>query len=86
MASKRKIKSRVKEMVYDIMDECDYVIVSEAKGAKKAEKLMDEAVEFYESTISKINSAKNKTDFKTIVADIDAKEDAFLDQVNSINQ
>lgn len=73
-------------MVYDIMDECDYAIVSESKGAKKAEKLMDEAVVFYETTISRINSAKNKADFKSIVSDIDQNEEAFLEKVNIINQ
>ena len=51
MASKKNIKKDVKQMVYDIMDDCDFIVVSGGKGADKAVKLMDDAVEFYETIV-----------------------------------
>lgn len=84
MASKRNIKKDVKQMVYDLMDECDYVIVSGDKNGPAATKLMDEVVGFYETMVPKINAAKNNADFKTVRAEIEAKAIDFVDKVNKL--
>ena len=84
MASKRNIKKDVKQMVYDIMDECDYVIVSGDKNAPAATKLMDEVVGFYETMVPKINAAKNNADFKSVRAEIETKAIDFVEKMNKL--
>ena len=86
MASKRELKKAVKQMVYDVMDECDFVIVSEGKEHKKADKLMDEVADFYEVYIGKINTAKHKKDFQGLKAEIEGKAIGFVEQLNAINK
>lgn len=85
MASKRDLKKAVKYMVYDVMDECDYAVVNSEKGNANAEKLMDEAVNFYEDVIAKINSAKTAAEFKSVKATIDGKYAFFTEGLNEIN-
>ncbi len=84
MASKRNIKKDVKQMVYDLMDECDYVIVSGDKNGPAATKLMDEVVAFYDNMVPRINAAKNNADFKTVREEIEAKAIDFVDKVNKL--
>jgi len=84
MASKKNIKKDVKQMVYDIMDDCDYVVVSGGKGVDKASKLMDDAVTFYETMVPKINLAKNNADFKSVRAEIEEKAIGFVTEMNKL--
>ncbi|MCH2230170.1 MAG: hypothetical protein MK105_07475 [Crocinitomicaceae bacterium] len=84
MASKKNIKKDVKQMVYDIMDDCDFIVVSGGKGADKAVKLMDDAVEFYETIVPKINAAKKKADFKSVRAEIEEKAIGFVQELNKM--
>ena len=84
MASKRNIKKDVKQMVYDLMDECDYVIVSGDKNGPAASKLMDEVVAFYDNMVPRINAAKNNADFKSVRAEIETKAIDFVDKVNKL--
>ncbi len=84
MASKRNIKKDVKQMVYDLMDECDYVIVSGDKNGPAASKLMDEVVAFYDNMVPRINAAKNNADFKSVRSEIEAKAIDFVDKVNKL--
>lgn len=85
MASKRTIKREVKKMVYDIMDECDYVIVTDGKKKDDAEKLMDETVTFYEDIISKINQAKGKEAFRKLIEEVNKAHLDFIQKVNALN-
>ena len=75
----------MKRIVYEILDECDYVIVSEGKGSDKADKLIDEAVEFYNSTNEQINSAKTKAEFNNINAEVTKKSEDFVEKLNKLN-
>jgi hypothetical protein len=84
MASKKNIKKDVKQMVYDIMDQCDYVLVSRGKGAEKASELIDDAVIFYETIVPKINLAKNNSDFKSVRAEIEEKAIRFVTEMNKL--
>ena len=82
MASKREIKKVVKEMVYDIMDECDFHVVSSNKSAEAAENLMDEAVGYHEMMMAKIRVTKDKAGFRALRAQL---EDDAVEFVNKIN-
>ncbi len=84
MASKKNIKKDVKQMVYDLMDECDYVIVSGDKNAPAASKLMDEVAAFYNDMVPKINAANNNAEFKSIRSEIETKAIEFVEKVNKL--
>ena len=85
MASKRNIKKAVKDVVYDIMDECDYVIVSGSSKSKEANDLMDETVVFYEDSMTKINAAKSKKEFAILRPELEKKAQDFRNKINAIN-
>ncbi len=84
MASKRLLKKRMKRMVYEILNECDYVIVSEGKNADAADKLIDEAVDFHNQMNEKITGANSKIEFRGIVEEIEKKSEDFVKKLNSL--
>lgn len=84
MASKRLLKKRMKRMVYEILNECDYVIVSEGKNADAADKLIDEAVDFHNQMNEKITGANSKIEFRGIVEEIEKKSEEFVKKLNSL--
>lgn len=84
MASRRILKKRVKRVVIEILDLCDYIVVSNGPNAKKADKLMDDAVDFHDMVMSKINSATDKKAFNEILKEIDEKSKFFEDEVNAL--
>jgi len=85
MSSVKLLKKRVKGMVYEVLNDCDYVIVNEGKNADAAESLIDEAVEFHNDMVTKINAAKNKSDFKAITEEVDKKAIDFVKKLNALN-
>ncbi len=85
MASKRELKKVVKEMVYDIMDECDYHVENMSKNAEAADKLMDEVVEYHDSMMSKIRTTKDKAGFKAIRAQLEEDAVGFVHKINDLN-
>lgn len=82
MASKRSIKKDLNNMVFDVVDECFMAMMVEGSVAEKAEKLIDEAAEFQDVMLAKINSSKSKADFKAVRNDL---EKAAIDFVNKLN-
>ena len=86
MASKRLLKKRLHRIVEDLLDDCDYLIVNDAPTADEADKLIDEAVDFYEEILGEINRASNKADFRKVVEMITKKEDEFFDRLNKLNK
>ena len=84
MASKREIKKDIKEMVYDIMDECDFHVVSKSKGAGAAEALMDEAVGYHEMMMAKIRATKDKAGFRALRVQLEEDAIGFMNKVNDL--
>jgi len=84
MASKRLLKKRVKRIVYEVLDSCDYLIVNDHPSSDAADKLIDEAVDFHETTIGRINSAEDKKAFRDISADVDKANRNFTDKLNEL--
>ena len=83
MASKKLLKKRVKRIVYEVLDSCDYHIVNEHPKADAADKLIDEAVDFHDNIVNKINTANSKKEFKDIAGEVDKANVAFTDKLNS---
>lgn len=86
MASKRLLKKRLHRIVEDLLDDCDYLIVNDAPTADEADKLIDDAVEFYEAALVQINQAKEKADYRKVVEFISEKEEAFFSKLNDLNK
>jgi hypothetical protein len=82
MASRRFLKRNLNNMVYDIVEEC-YVIQSlDAAKTEKADTIIDEAADFQDLMLEKINSSKTKADFRPLRDEI---EDAAIDFINKLN-
>lgn len=84
MASKRLLKKKMKRMVYEVLDECDYVLVSGGKNADAADKLIDEAVDFHNQMNEKIAAANSKAEFRGIVEEIEKQSEEFVKKLNSL--
>lgn len=84
MASKKDLKKRVKGMVIEILNDCDYIIVNDGKNADKADKLIDEAVDFHDDAIAKINSAKSKKEFNELVSSLNKAGEDFVKKLNAL--
>ncbi|MCJ8289036.1 MAG: hypothetical protein HRT58_06435 [Crocinitomicaceae bacterium] len=84
MASKREIKKIIKEMVYDIMDECDFHVVSMGKNAGAAEALMDEAVGYHEMMMAKIRATKDKAGFRALRVQLEEDAIGFMNKINDL--
>lgn len=72
-------------MVFEVLNDCDYVIVSGGKNADKADKLIDEAVDFHDKMISKINEAKEKKQFGEIKNELSKGGADFVAKLNKLN-
>ena len=85
MASKRLLKKRAKRIVYEVLDSGDYYIVNNLPSADKADKLMDEAVEFHEATIAGINAAASKKEFSEIAGKVEKASVDFTKKLNGLD-
>lgn len=85
MASKRDLKKRIKGVIYEVFDECDYIMLNSKENADAAEALIDEAADFYLEMMEKINEAKVHADYNAIRATLAEKEQEFVDRLNELN-
>lgn len=86
MASKRLLKKKIRNMVFEVLNECDYVIVHGGGDADSADALMDEAVDFHDEVIGKINRAENKKDFKEIMSELNKVGLDFTKKLNALHK
>ena len=86
MASKRILKKKVRSMVFEILNDCDYVVVNGGKNADKADALIDEAVDFHDAIIAKINKATSKKEFNDIQDELKKGSLDFTKKLNSLNK
>lgn len=85
MASKRDLKKKVRNMVFNVLNDCDYIIVSGGKDADKADALIDEAVDFHDKIISKINNASEKKDYREINDELNKSSSTFMKKVEGLS-
>ena len=85
MANKRNLKKNINSLVFDVIDECIYLQENRTDKFESCEKLIDEVVNYYNEALSKINSAKNKTDYRSIAIELDDKAEKFIEKLNSLN-
>ena len=86
MASKRKFKKHLNEMVFDIVEECFYLQLTDESKVKKSDKLIDEAAEFQDDVLSKISNSKSKKEFSEISTHVNEKAKYFVQKLNELNK
>jgi LysM repeat protein len=52
----------------------------------KSAQLIDEAADFQDAMLSKINKAKGKAEFRAIATEVEAKAVYFVDALNGLNK
>jgi hypothetical protein len=85
MANKRTLKKALNEMVIDVVDECFTIQLLDATKVDVSNKLIDEAVDYLDETLSQISAAKHRLDFKPIISQFQEKSKYFVEQLNSLN-
>jgi hypothetical protein len=83
MASKRSIKKDLNYMVYDIWDECFILMDINSANKEAAEQLIEDAADFQDEILEKVNAAKGKADYKVIR---EKMSKAAIDFVNKLNE
>ena len=86
MANKRILKRNINEMVFDVVEECFFFEMTAPDKADRSAKLIDEAAEFQDQMLTKMNTAKGKAEFRAIVTEVEAKANYFVDALNSLNK
>jgi hypothetical protein len=85
MASVRKLKKEVNNMVFDVVEECYSIQLYNPSKKEVTDKFIDEAADYLIHTLSRINSASAKEDFNVIIKDVETTADQWLDKLNSLN-
>lgn len=86
MASKRTFKRYLNEMVYDIVEECFYLQLTDESKMKDTDKLIDEAATFQDDILSRIYKSKSKKDFSEISVQVNEKAQYFVEKLNKLNK
>jgi hypothetical protein len=86
MASKRIFKKHLNEMVYDIVEECFYLQLTDESKIKKTDKLIDEAAIFQDDILSRIYKSKSKKEFSEISTHVNEKAKYFVEKLNELNK
>lgn len=85
MASRRYLKRNLNNMIFDIVDECFTVQLNDPSKTEKADKLIDEAADFQDAVLVRINGAKTKADFRPILEQIENAQVDFINKLNGLN-
>lgn len=86
MGNKRTLKKGLNEMVFDVVDECYFIQITDENKIPAAEKLIVEVADFQDHVLGSINKAKGKAAFRLIYTEVEAKSDYFLDALNTLNK
>ncbi|MFM7683283.1 MAG: hypothetical protein ACKO7P_11120 [Bacteroidota bacterium] len=85
MANKRDLKKSINSLVFAVIDECIYIQELNPDKFESCEKLIDDAVNFYNNALSKMNSAKTKSEFRAIAIELDENAENFIESLNTLN-
>lgn len=85
MASRRILKKNLNNMIIDIVEECFTIQLMDQSKVEKADAVIDEAANFQDKMLSKINLAKSKADFSPITGEIEEAAEKFVKKLNSLS-
>ena len=86
MANKRILTRSINEMFFDVVEECFFFEMTAPDKADHSAKLIDEAAEFQDQMLTKMNQAKGKPAFRAIVTEVEAKANYFVAALNALNK
>lgn len=72
-------------MVIDIVEECFTIQLIDQSKVEKADAVIDEAANFQDKMLTKINVAKSKADFRPITSEIEEAAIDFIKKLNSLS-
>jgi hypothetical protein len=73
-------------MVFDIVEECFYLQLTDESKVKKSDKLIDETAEFQDDVLGKISKSKSKKEFSEIASHVNEKAKYFVEKLNELNK
>ena len=85
MANKRTLKKSINTLVFDVIDECIYIQEIHPEKNDASEKLINNAVDYFNDALAKMNASKSKADFRKVAQELDEKAALFVDELNSLN-
>lgn len=84
MSSKRDIKKEVNNMVFDVVEECFSLQLYDASKKEATDKFIEEAADYMEEILSKINKATTKKDFAPLRAEIAKTGETWVERLNGM--
>jgi hypothetical protein len=84
MASRKDLKRNLNNMVFDIVEECFTIQLLDETKFASAETIIDEAANFQDAMLTKINAAKTKADFRPICDEIENTAIEFINKLNAL--
>lgn len=84
MASKRDLKKEVNNMVFDVVEECFSLQLYDESKREVTDKFIEEAADYMEEILSKINKAKTKKDFAPLRAEIEKTGEDWVERLNKL--
>jgi len=81
MAKVRDLKKMINYDMSSVIEDCYVWQLTNADAADKAEKIIDEAIETFDTLIERVNDKKaenKKAHFKAIMSDLDKASDKLL--------
>ena len=84
MASKRDLKKEVNNMVFDVVEECFSLQLYDESKREVTDKFIEEAADYMEEILSKINAAKTKKDFAPLRAEIEKTGEDWVERLNKL--
>jgi hypothetical protein len=71
--------------VFDVVEECFTMQLFKPELTEKADAIIDQAANFQDRMLERINAAKTKADFRPIQVEIEKGAIDFIQQLNGLN-
>lgn len=84
MSSKKNLKKAIKQMVFEVVEECYTVQLFDESKSEASEKLINDAIIYLNNVISEINAANDRKAFKAIEEKAEQKADEWLEALNKL--
>ncbi|MCC5924534.1 MAG: hypothetical protein JJT77_12175 [Crocinitomicaceae bacterium] len=84
MSSKKDLKKAIKQMVFEVVEECFTIQLFDETKKEASEKLINDAIVYLNTAVSEINAAKDKATFKAIENRAEQKADEWVEALNKL--
>lgn len=84
MASVRKLKKDVNNMIYDVVDECYSVQLFNDSKTEESDQFIDDAADFQDEIMADIKKAKTKEEYKAVEEKVDKTHLEWTKRLNKL--